>query len=88
MNHTTESAVRRRWVTGSSMESVSLWFVLVFGLGAVSPPATGIPLMFAALVIFRRAHPYLRKIGFAVAAALTVYAVLFLMDLVQFIYWQ
>jgi hypothetical protein len=62
--------------------------VLVFGLGAVSAPACGVPLMFTALLLFKGAHPILRRIGLLIALTLAVYAVLFLFGLVQFIYWE
>jgi hypothetical protein len=61
---------------------------LVFTVFAMSAPAFGVPAMFGALLIFQRAHPVLRRIGLVVAIALTSYAVLFLIGVVRFVYWQ
>jgi hypothetical protein len=89
MSSQTGIALRRQsTVRGPLPRATSVWFVLVFGLGAASAPAFGVPLMLFALVYFKRAHPILRKLGLIIAIVFTVYAVLFLFDMVQFIYWQ
>ncbi|WP_332644733.1 hypothetical protein [Aeromicrobium sp.] len=88
MMQSVQPEVRPRWAVSSSPWAVSVWFVLVFTVFALSAPAFGVPAMFGALLIFRRAHPLLRRIGLVVAITLTTYAVLFLLEVVHFIYWQ
>jgi hypothetical protein len=88
MERSVEPQAHPRWATSSSPWAVSVWFVLIFTVFAMSAPVFGVPAMFGALLIFQRAYPVLRRIALVVAITLTIYVVLFSLDVVQFIYWQ